>query len=107
MIQKTIPLKAVKDALMLAIVRSKRADMHLGRFAAFTQYPIHNIGCREARRGHAPYPHMPMHFGFMCRGELDGLLFRVRCEHGLAGVRKIWGAGLRTLQAEFAQGVMR
>ena len=36
---KTIPLKAVQDALMLAVVRSKRANMHLGRYAAFTSTP--------------------------------------------------------------------
>lgn len=107
MTTKTIPLKAVQDALMLAIVRSKRPDMHMGRFAAFSQYPMHNIGCREALRGHARPPHMAMHFGFMCSGFLDRLLYRVRCEHGLAGVRQIWGAGLRALQAEFANGVMR
>lgn len=104
---KTIPLKAVQNALMLAVVRSKRPDMYLGRAAAFTQYPMHNIDCRQASRGCAPYPHMPMNFGFMCNGYLDRLLNRVRCEHGLAGVRKIWGAGLRALQAEFANGVMR
>ena len=107
MTTKTIPLKAVQDALMLAVVRSKRAEMRLGRFAAFSQYPMHNIGCREASRGYAPYPPMPMAFGPMCSGYLDRLLPRVRCEHGLAGVRKIWGAGLRALQAEFANGVMR
>jgi len=107
MTTKTIPLAAVKDALMLAILRSKRPDMHMGRFAAFTQYPIHNIGCREAIRGHAPYPHMRMHLGFMCKGSLDRLLLRIRCEHGLARVHEIWGVGLRALEAEFDQGVMR
>lgn len=107
MTTKTIPLKAVKDALMLAIVRSKRADMHLGRYAAFSQYPVHNAACREALRGAAPQPFIHLNFGPMYRGELYRLLPRVRCESGLAGVRKIWGAGLRVLQAEFAQGMMR
>ena len=35
------------------------------------------------------------------------LLSRVRLEHGLAEVRRTWGAGMRELQREFSNGVMR
>lgn len=107
--QETIPLKAVRDALMCAQVRGKGARPEgkpMGRCAAFSQYPLLNIACPEARRGHRPYPHMPHHFGVMSAGNLERLLERARWA-GLPEVRRTWGAGVRALKAEFADGVMR
>jgi len=36
----------------------------------------------------------------MERGHVAELILRTRMNHGLAEVRKTWGAGLRSLQAE-------
>jgi hypothetical protein len=108
--QKTIPLQSVRDALMCAKVRKLAARSPdakpLGRCAAFTQYPLLNIACREAKRGHRPYPHQAHHFGPMSPGDLERLLERARWS-GLPEVRRTWGAGVRALKAEFADGVMR
>ncbi|MCA0213095.1 MAG: hypothetical protein LCH79_07965 [Proteobacteria bacterium] len=111
MIHKTIPLKSVRDALMCAMVRkcSGRQSMDgkpLGRCAAFTQYPLLNIACREAKRGHRPYLHQPHHFGPMSKGDMERVLKNVRCA-GLAEVRRTWGQGMRAMAVEFADGVMR
>jgi hypothetical protein len=108
--QKTIPLQSVRDALMCARVRKLAArgpdGKPLGRCAAFTQYPLFNITCRDARRGLRPYPQIAHYFGPMNSGDLERLLERVRWG-GLPEVRRTWGAGLRALKAEFADGVMR
>ena len=101
---KTIPLKDVRNALMCARVASIRP---IGRFAALTNNPLLNISCREARRGSRPYPLQVHHLSPMYRGDLDHVLERVRLEHGLAEVRRTWGAGMRALKAEFSTGVMR
>jgi hypothetical protein len=107
---KTIPLKAVQDALMCARVRANEVSIDgrpMARFAAFSQYPDLNITCREALRGYARHPHLPMSFGAMSQGDLDLVLARVRSRAGLAEVRRIWGQGLRDLKAEFTSTVMR
>lgn len=109
-IPKTIPLAAVRIALMAAQVRrlTHPADgKAVGRFAAYSNYPAVNISCTEARRGHKPYRLAPMHAGPMYRGDLRQLLQRVRWQHGLAGVRNTWGAGMRALTTEFADVVLR
>lgn len=106
---KVIPLKDIRDALMCAMVKLKTnvgRDKPHGRCAAFTQNPHLNISCREARRGHRPYPHQPHHFGPMHQGDMEKVLERARWA-GLSEVRKTWGAGVRALKAEFADGVMR
>lgn len=105
---KTIPLSAVVTALCTACLRGTRTEdgRPIGRFAAYSNYPAVNISCAQALRGHKPYRLTPSHVGPMYRGELGAVLERVRRRHGLAGVRKTWGAGMRALSAEFAEVVM-
>lgn len=99
----TIPLKAVRDALMLAIVKRK-SPINVARFAAYTRYPSpFASSCRRP----SPLRMPPVHFGPMDAGDLERVLRRHRSEAGLAGVRRTWGAGMRELQVEFSQGVMR
>lgn len=111
---KVIPLKDVRTALMCAQVkRIARVDAQgkpLGRVAAYTYYaPLSTVGCRDRRfRSDGPQRRFPdMHFGPMFRGDLDRLVARVRRVRGLAEVRRTWGAGLRALQAELRDGVLR
>ncbi len=108
--EKAIPLKDVRNALMCARIRQagtpSRESKPLGRCAAFTQYPLLNISCSEARRGHRPYPFQQHHFGVMSRGDLGRVLERTHWG-GLAQVRRTWGCGMRALQAEFSDSVMR
>jgi hypothetical protein len=108
---KTIPLRAVQDALMFAIVRitARRSDRYgpfLCRTAAYTQNPTFNHSCKESLRRWGPRMDVPVHFGPMYKGDLPRVLQTVRM-HGLPEVRKTFGAGMRALQAEFADGVMR
>ena len=110
-VERAIPLQAVRDALMCAQVR--RAARHdaqgkpLARFGAYSQYPSPlGVSCREALRG-MRYRQMRHHFGPMHRGDVRALLERVRCEHGLAEIRRTWGVGKRAMQADFADGVLR
>lgn len=110
----TIPIQAVRDALAFAIVkRVARTDAQgkpLGRVAAYTYYaPLTTVTCRTRRyRSDGPQRRFPgAHFGPMFRGDLDRLLERTRLEHGLPEVRRTWGAGMRALQAEFRDGVLR
>lgn len=106
-----IPLRAVQDVLMFAKVRRiglrDGTVQPLARCAAYTQNPHLNISCREAMRGHRPYPLQQHHFSPMHQGDMQRVLARVRCEHGLPEVKRTWGAGLRAMRAEFEQGVMR
>ena len=108
---KTIPLKDVKDALMFAKVRiysrgHETSGKPIARWAAYTQNPIYDISCRQALRGHKPSPQVRSCGYFLARGDMKHLLEKVRM-HGLPEVRKTFGAGMRALQAEFADGVMR
>ena len=103
----TIPLQAVRDALMLAIVKRK-SPVSVARFAAYTRYPDPSEpSCADWRRAPGPDTLKPWHFGTMRRGNLARVLHRHRAETGLAGVRRTWGAGMRELQAEFSQEAMR
>lgn len=111
---KTIPLQAVSNALMCAVIRlkSRRPDgSRHGRFAAYTQVPFWEPTCRDAERarrlGTTLRRARPQTFSPIERGELYALLSRVRLEHGLPEVRRTWGAGMRELQREFSNGVMR
>lgn len=113
--ERAIPLKAVEDALMCAMVRlkSRTADgRRHGRCAAFTQVPTLEPACRDARwygrNGGQPRPGLRSHFSPMHAGDLRHLVERVRLERGLQEVRRTWGKGLRAMQAELATGeVMR
>ncbi|MGE4244183.1 hypothetical protein [Ramlibacter sp.] len=104
MTDKPIPLVAVRNALMLAKVK-KLSTRTIGRFAAYTQYPSpFGTTCRDALRGRGRLPVLNLSFGPMSRGDFEGLIARVRREHGLSEIRKIWHTGMRALQAELVQG---
>lgn len=108
---KTIPLRALQDALMCTMIRIKTRGWEIGgkphgRTAAYTQNPNLNISCRDALWGYKPFPPNPSNFSPMSKGDMEGLLKKVRM-HGLPEVRKTFGAGMKALQAEFADGVMR
>ncbi|MBK1612082.1 hypothetical protein CKO44_01170 [Rubrivivax gelatinosus] len=108
---KAIPVKAVSDALMCAVTRLKTKGREAtgqrhGRCAAFTQVPHAFVfRCQDARRHRSPWPQQPYHFAPMDAGDLEAVAQRVRLEHGLAEVRRIWGKGLRAMQSD--GGVMR
>lgn len=109
---KTIPLEAVRSALMCAVIKQKTAGREVhgkphGRVAAYSYYaPLTSVCCRNARRGQV-LRHFPgLNFGVLSHGDLDKVLERVRWS-GLHEVRATWGAGVRALKAEFADGVMR
>ncbi len=108
---KVIPLKAVRDALMLAAIRQKLGSRSLnggppmGRYAAYTQYPdFFDASCRRKRRTANMAPRM--NCGPMTRGDIERVLEVVRWR-GLPEVRRTFGAGMRALQAEFASGMLR
>ena len=112
MSDKSIPLDAVRNALMCAMVkkiaRTDREGRPLGRVAAYTYYaPLTSVACESRWRGGARRTFPGMHFGPMWRGDLDRVIQRVRVERGVAEVRRTWGAGVRALKAEAASGVMR
>lgn len=107
---KAIPLKDVRAALMCAIVRSKSSAK--GRTAAFTQAPGWLAACADrttrggkvrpmATKGGIPLGVIRQHFAVMHTGDLDRVLERTRLEHGLDEVRRTWGIGYRRLKHEF------
>ncbi len=110
---KSIPLKAVRDALMFAVIRKavarcENSDKPIARFAAYTYYaPLTSVTCRTARRGQQRRAFPGLNTGLMERGDLDRLVRNVHLFHGAREVRKTWGQGLRALQAEIGTGVMR
>lgn len=102
-VARSIPLQAVRDALMFAIVRQKATGARVSRFAAYTAIqPLAGVTCASpAYRRNTPQRSLESaHLHGMWRGDLDRLVQRQRLEHGLPEVRRIWGAGLRALQAE-------
>ena len=113
MTEKAIPLDAVRNALMCAVIKQKTAGREVsgkphGRTAAYSYYaPLTSVTCRNARPGQQRRHFPAMHFGVMFQGDVDRLIERVRLEQGLQEVRRIWGKGLRALQAEIGNGVMR
>lgn len=103
MTPRAIPLQAVRDALMFASIRRKATSHQVVRFAAYTNIqPLTGVHCQSPsyRKDVPQRPLPPMHFCGMWRGDVDRLVQRVRREHGLAEVRRTWGAGLRALQVE-------
>lgn len=113
----TIPLAAVRDALMLSKVRQCTMDARasegkkpLSRYAAYSRYPDRLLVPDCARPNWNPWrlrlAQTPIHLSLMTRGKLPQVLRTVR-QRGLAEVRRTWGEGMRTLQKEFADGVLR
>lgn len=101
---QTINLEHLQLALASAkLRRHTRGGTCL--LAALTSAPVLRADCSSRSRqrmladaklhGHSK----PM-VTLMERGHMAELIFRTRLEHGLAEVRKTWGAGLRALQAE-------
>lgn len=110
---KAIPLEAVRNALMCAVLKQKVKGHEAGgsphcRTAAYTYYaPLSSVTCRTACPGQQRRQFSGMNFGVMERGDFDRLLERVRLLHGLSEVRSTWNLGLRALRAEIGHGVMR
>lgn len=105
---KTIPLKAVREAVMLCHLRSVSARDAKGREfahgAAYTQDPTFLANCRT-RASARGLPTIVAHGPFLRRGDMQRVLDTVRM-HGLPEVRRTFGAGLRSLAAEFKRGVL-
>lgn len=107
---KTIPLKAVSDALMMSVLKMARARANpegqpQKRSAAFTDLPsAFAPRCSNKRRKVAQ---KPIHSGFMSQGDLDRVVSRVHYDHGPREVRHIWGKGLRDMHAELEVGSLR
>lgn len=110
---KTIPLAEVRNALMLAVVRKKLArcqisEKPIARYAAYTYFaPYTSVTCRTARPGQQRRTFPGLNNGSLGHGDLDRLVRSVHLFHGAAEVRKIWGCGMRALQAEIGTGAMR
>lgn len=110
---KTIPLQAVRDALMCAVVKTKVRGREISgkphaRTAAFTQVPHAFVyRCTDARKRRGRLPSPPWHFSPMDAGDMERLLQHVRVWHGRDEVRRTWGVGFRALKTEFTDGVMR
>ena len=109
----SIPVGAVRCALVSAIVKQKTAGREiqgkpLARTAAFTRYEsFTSVSCRNAQLG-PRLQHIPAaHFGPVNRGDLDRLVRNVHLFHGAAEVRKTWGCSMRALRAEIATGALR
>lgn len=101
---RTIPLQAVRDALMFAVVRRKATGVTVARFAAYTNIqPLTGVTCSSPtyRRGVPQRNLGASHLCGMWRGDMDRLVERLRLSHGLPELRRTWGAGLRALRAEF------
>lgn len=109
---KTIPLDAVRNALMCAVVKQKTAGRDItgkpmARFAASTNYQsFSHCTCRNASWGRR-VQYTPCHFGPMSVGDLSILVRNVHLFHGAPEVRKTWGVGLRAMQTDIESGVMR
>ena len=107
MAEKTIPLVAVRHVLHAMRFKDPATGKPFARWAAYTNSPEVNISCKQALWGHRPYRLPPLHFSPMTSGYMGSVLERVRSSGGLREVRRTFGAGLRAMQAEFANGVMR
>lgn len=98
-----IPLQAVRDALMFAMIRKKGASGTVVRFAAYTDIQtLCGVTCSSpAHRRNMPQRSLGrVHLCGMWRGDLDRVIQRQGIEFGLPEVRRTWGTGLRALQAE-------
>lgn len=96
------------EHLRLVLASAKLRRFTAGRtclLAVVTPAPLLRADCssrsrhrmREEAVRHGQYRPMVTP---MDRGHLAELILRTRLSHGLQEVRKIWGAGLRALQAE-------
>ena len=102
----TIPLSAVRMALMTARMRRYNQG-ETALLAAYTPRPVMNVECH---RGTAPTADTLTHAkrggmrfvraALMERGHIAQAIQRVRTRHGLAGVRKTFGAGMKELANE-------
>jgi hypothetical protein len=68
------------------------------QLCALTAAPLVSVDCHEGRKPLA-VPHRAL-VSPMQRGRIHSLYTRTRLQHGLAEVRRTWGAGLRALLAE-------
>lgn len=101
--QHTIPLSSVELALAACKMRKFNGG-RTAQFAAFTPSPAVKPDCStrnrlRMREWGAKIGMRPQN-GLLDRGHLHELIERTRLSHGLAEVRKTWGAGLRALLAE-------
>ena len=101
-----IPLKAVELALMTAKLRRYNQG-RTALLAAYTSRPAVNVDCHRgtapsaATLAHAKRGGMRMEqAALMERGHIAQAIQRTRNLHGLAEVRKTFGAGLKELASE-------
>ena len=102
----TIPLSAVRMAVFSAHER-RRNNGATALLAAYTPRPVIDLDCH---RGTAPFPGTVaraaqegarvVRSSLMERGHIAQAIKRVRNRHGLAGVRKTFGAGMKELAKE-------
>lgn len=102
----TIPLSDVEMALFSAQLR-RRTGGATALLAAYTPRPVVNLDCH---RGTAPFAGTVARASqegvragqveLMERGHIAQVIQRTRILHGLAGVRKTFGAGMRELARE-------
>lgn len=99
-------IKADALQLVLFAARLRRSNNgHTCALAALTAAPVLRADCSSANR--LRMREEAQRFGQykaivtpMERGHLAELVLKTRLNHGLAEVRKTWGAGLKTLLAE-------
>ena len=102
----TIPLDAVQTAIFSAQLR-RRTGGGTALLAAYTPRPVIDLDCH---RGTAPFAGTVARAAkegtrteqaaLMERGHIAQAIQRVRNRHGLAGVRKTFGAGMKELANE-------
>lgn len=112
MTDKTIPLDAVRTALMCAKVKAAVRGHEINgkphaRVAAYTLFqPLTGCDCRQRHR-HGYRPSQKLHFGPMYVGDLAPLVERTRLLHGLPEVKRTWGQGFKAMKACAREWVMR
>ena len=102
----TIPLKAVELALMTAKMRRNNQG-RTALLAAYTPRLVAGVDCHQgiapsaATLAHAKQEGMRVEqAALMERGHIADLIKRIRNLHGLAEVKKTFGAGLKELAQE-------
>ena len=102
----TIPLEAVQTAIFSAQLR-RRTGWGTALLAAYTPRPAVNVDCHKgtapiaATLAHAKREGMRVEqAALMERGHIADLIKRTRNLHGLAEVKKTFGAGLKELAQE-------
>lgn len=106
MTRHTIPLSAVEMAVFSAQLR-RRTECGTALLAAYTPRPVMDVDCHQgttpsaATLTHAKLAGMRTgQADLMERGHIAQAVQRVRDRHGLAGVRKTFGAGMKELSRE-------